>query len=98
MMEPVKMPKPRQGEHEEEQEKEQEQIQGHQDPRCMKLGAWEAYTAGYTGSIRSVKLLGEMAELSTIERGSTIASTGSWGEGYCPEFISAPLSSIQIYM
>ncbi len=37
----------------------------------MKLGAWEAYTAGYTGSIRSVKQLGETAELSTIERGST---------------------------
>jgi hypothetical protein len=70
-MEPVKMPKPHQGEHEEEQEQEQEHIQGHQDPRYMKLGAWEASKAGYTGSIRSVKLLGEMAELSTIQRGST---------------------------
>jgi hypothetical protein len=42
----------------------------------MKLGAWEAYTAGYTGSIRSVKQLGEMAELSTIERGSTRLDKG----------------------
>lgn len=39
----VTMPKLHQVEHEEEQE--QEQIQGHRDPRCLKLGAWKASTA-----------------------------------------------------
>jgi hypothetical protein len=40
------MPKPRQAKYEEEQEQEQEQIQSYQDPRCLKLGARKAYTAG----------------------------------------------------
>jgi hypothetical protein len=45
-MGPGKMPKPRESENEEEQEQGQEHIQSHQDPRCLKLGAWEASTAG----------------------------------------------------
>ncbi len=35
-MEPVKVPKPCQGEHEEEYEQEQEQVLGQRDPRCLK--------------------------------------------------------------
>jgi hypothetical protein len=42
MMAPGKVPKPRQGEHEAEHEEEQEQVKDHQDPRCLKLGTWEA--------------------------------------------------------
>ena len=39
-MEPVKTPKQRQREKEANHEQEHEHMKGHNDPRCLKWGAW----------------------------------------------------------
>jgi hypothetical protein len=71
-MEPVKTPKQRQREKEANHEQEHEHMKGHNDPRCLKWGAWRAPVEARLRRVYStVKRLGEMSELSTTERGST---------------------------
>jgi hypothetical protein len=72
-MEPVKTPEPRQREKEADHEHEHKHMKGHNDPRCLKWGAGRAPVEARLRRVYStVKRLGEMAELSTTERGSTI--------------------------
>jgi hypothetical protein len=71
-MEPVKTPKRRQRKKEADHEQEHEHMKGHNDPRCLKWGAWRAPVEARLRRVYStVKRLGEMSELSTTERGST---------------------------
>ena len=54
---------------------EHEHIQGQSDPRCLKWGEGRALFSHQVGRIRrvhsTVKRVGEVSELSTIEWGST---------------------------
>jgi hypothetical protein len=81
-MEPVKTPKQRQREKEANHEQEHEHMKGHNDPRCLKWGAWRAPVEARLRRVYStVKRLGEMSELSTTERGST-----TWLFSHCISF------------
>jgi hypothetical protein len=69
MVGPVQLTKLCQREHDEEQE--QEHTKRQKDPHRLQFGAWEEEKEGSSGASEIVKRIGEKAELSTIERGST---------------------------
>jgi hypothetical protein len=71
-MEPAKTPKQRQIE-EADHEQEQEDMNGHNDPHCLKWGAWRTPREARIRRVSSaVKQVGEKPELSTTVNRCTL--------------------------